>query len=212
MKIAEQESGDLPACLSADLAGSFERLMEVYQHRLYSFAFRLSGNSQEAEEIVQDAFVRAYRALQGYPAERIQALALRPWLYQISLNVFRNRVRGKRLAIVSIEGQSEDGDDRGPAGPERERPDAAAARAELHDELAAQVAALPDRYRAAVVLRFIEGLSYAEMAEALSQPVGTVKAHVHRGIEQLRQRMLAMRDRELPIRVDARGKVIHEQL
>ncbi len=108
MTTAERGPGELPMCLSADLEGSFERLMQAYQDRLYSFALRLSGNPQDAEEIVQDAFVRAYRALQGYPAGRIQALALRPWLYQISLNVFRNRVRGKHLTVVAIEDEGED--------------------------------------------------------------------------------------------------------
>ena len=54
------------------------------------------------------------------------------------------------------------------------------------------MAALPERYRAAVILRYIEGLSYAELAESLSQPIGTVKANVHRGIEQLRQQMLVL--------------------
>jgi RNA polymerase sigma-70 factor (ECF subfamily) len=210
MTTAEQGPGDLPMCLSADLEGSFEQLMQAYQDRLYSFALRLSGNPQDAEEIVQDAFVRAYRALQGYPAGRIQALALRPWLYQISLNVFRNRVRGKRLRVVPIEDEGDDGADRGPAAPERDRPEAAAAQAELRDELAAQVAALPARYRAAVVLRFIEGLSYAEVAQALAQPAGTVKANVHRGILELRRRMLARRGDDLRISANAsEGEVVY---
>ena len=185
-------SNSQPATFRADLAGCFEQLMETYQHRLYSFALRLSGNAQDAEEIVQDAFVRAYRALQRYPVERIQALALRPWLYRITLNVYRNRVRGKRLAVLSLEGRSEEGPDREPADPEHERPEQVAANAELRGELAALVAALPERYRAAVILRYIEGLSYAELAESLSQPVGTVKANVHRGIKQLRQQMLVL--------------------
>jgi len=185
-------SNQQPATFRADLAGCFEQLMETYQHRLYSFALRLSGNAQDAEEIVQDAFVRAYRALERYPVERIQALALRPWLYQITLNVYRNRVRGKRVAVLSLEGRSEDGSDREPADPEHERPEQVAAHAALQAELAALVAALPERYRAAVILRYIEGLSYAELAESLSQPVGTVKAHVHRGLQQLREKMLVL--------------------
>jgi len=185
-------SNSQPATFCADLAGCFEQLMETYQHRLYSFALRLSGSAQDAEEIVQDAFVRAYRALERYPVERIQALALRPWLYRITLNVYRNRVRGKRLAVLSLEGRSEEGPDREPADPEHERPEQVAAHAALRGELSALVAALPERYRAAVILRYIEGLSYAELSRALSQPVGTVKANVHRGIKQLRQQMLVL--------------------
>jgi len=191
MKIAERTQPDLVGCLSADLAGSFEHLMQTYQDRLYSFALRLSGDAQDAEEIVQDAFVRAYRALQGYSAERIAALALRPWLYRITLNVFRNRLRNKRIAVVSLESLPEERLDHELANHEQERPEGTVVRAELRDELIAGLMALPERYRVAVVLRHVEGLSYVEMAETLSQPVGTIKANVHRGIQQLRQQMHA---------------------
>jgi RNA polymerase sigma-70 factor (ECF subfamily) len=182
---------DLATRLSVDLADNLEALMETHQDRLYCFALRLSGNPQDAQEIVQDAFVRAYRALQGYSAERIAALALRPWLYRITLNVFRNRLRNKRIAVVSMESLPEERLDHELANHEQERPEGAVVRAELRGELIAGLMALPERYRVAVVLRHVEGLSYVEMAETLSQPVGTVKANVHRGIQQLRQQMHA---------------------
>jgi RNA polymerase sigma-70 factor, ECF subfamily len=76
---------DMSAALAADLDGSFEQVVVAYQHRLYAFALRLTGNPQDAEEITQDAFVRAYRALATYPASRLRSLALRPWLHQITL-------------------------------------------------------------------------------------------------------------------------------
>ena len=68
----------LEAALARDLEGCFERMVREYQDRLYSFAHRLAGNPQDAEEIAQDAFVRAYRALKTYPAERIRARRSRP--------------------------------------------------------------------------------------------------------------------------------------
>jgi len=194
VKTIEHEKQQLIDSLSADLAGSFERLMEVYQDRLYALALRLSGNTQDAEEIAQDAFVCAYRALHDYPAERIAALALRPWLYRITLNVYRNKVRGKRVGAVSL-GELSGGDERPghgclePSSPERDRPEETVVRTELREELAALLAALPVSYRAAIILRYIEGLSYAELAETLGQPIGTVKANVHRAIRQLRERM-----------------------
>lgn len=194
MKTIEHADQELIDSLRADLAGSFERLMEVYQHRLYALALRLSGNAQDAEEIAQDAFVNAYRALGDYAPERIAALALRPWLYRITLNVYRNRVRGKRVTVVSLEeqGESSEQSGRGSAdvlASEQGHPEESAVRIELHNELAALLAALPERYRVTVVLRYVEGLSYAELAETLEQPVGTVKANVHRGIRQLREKM-----------------------
>ena len=103
------QAGDLPARLSADLDGTYRQVMEQYQDRLYAFALRFAGNAEDAEEIVQDAFVRAYRALAGYPAARIAALALRPWLYQITLNAGRNRLRKRRLNVVSLDGAGGDG-------------------------------------------------------------------------------------------------------
>jgi RNA polymerase sigma-70 factor, ECF subfamily len=171
--------------LAHDLDGCFEQLMVSYQHRMYTFALRLTGSPQDAEEIAQDAFVRAYRGLSGYGSEQIATLALRPWLYRIALNVFRNRVRGKRPTIVSL-----DGDDmRRQVEPEdraEQRPEAIIERAERGRELGRIVATLPERYRVAVVLRHVEGFGYNELSTLLRQPVGTVKANVHRGVKLLR--------------------------
>jgi len=180
----------LAAALAADLLGSFEELVLTYQHRLYSFALRLTCSPQDAEEIAQDAFVRAFRALEGYDAPRIEALALRPWLYQITMNVTRNRLRGKRLPLVSLDGDAEnDGFD--PPDDEQAQPEAVWERTERHDELGMLLSTLPDRFRAAVILRHVEGLGYGELAQVLDQPVGTVKANVHRGVGLLRAALAA---------------------
>jgi len=176
---------DMSAVLAADLDGSFEQVVMAYQHRLYAFALRMAGSPQDAEEITQDAFVRAYRALTSYPASRIQTLALRPWLHQITVNVFRNRVRHRQLPLVPLDQGNEEGDMELEDDKEA-RPDTALERAELKASLDALVAALPERYRLAVVLRHIQGLGYAEMAVVLKQPIGTVKANVHRGVRMLR--------------------------
>ena len=178
---------ELQTQLAEDVDAHFERLMLAYQGPLYAFAWRLSGNPQDAEEVVQDAFVRAYRALKGYPGERIRELALRPWLYQIALNVFRNRVRGRRLETVPMDPAPGDDDYQELSDYGQDSPETAAVESEVRGELAALLAALPERYRAAVILRFVQGLSYAEMAEVLGQPVGTIKANVHRGIRWLRE-------------------------
>ncbi len=176
----------LAAELAADLDGSFERLVLAYQDRLYSFALRLSGNRQDAEEIAQDAFVRAYRALCSYGPERIRALALRPWLYQIALNVYRNRVRGPRLTTVTLDGDAGRTAARLDNG-EAARPEAIVERGERERQLSAHLQALPARYRVAVVLRHVVGLNYHELMAVLDQPVGTIKANVHRGLRLLRE-------------------------
>jgi RNA polymerase sigma-70 factor (ECF subfamily) len=178
---------DLRAALASDLDGTFERLVLAYQGRLYAFALRLTGRREDAEEIAQDTFVRAYRALAAYPAERIACLALRAWLFQITVNVARNRRRKPGINTVSLDGDGSEAVFAEPEDDERTRPEALAERGETARTLAAELAALPDRYRAAVVLRHVEGLGYAELAGVLGQPVGTVKANVHRGVLLLRQ-------------------------
>ena len=186
MKVSDKENEHrLCEEMAADLDGSFERLVVAYQDRLYAFALRLTGSPPDAEEVAQDAFVRAHWALRGYPSGRVQALALKAWLYQITLNVTRNRPRKKRPATVSLD---QDGDDALLDLPDDESsgPEALFERAEERNALARLVAALPERYRVAVVMRHVMGLSYAEVAEILKQPAGTAKARVHRGIQLLR--------------------------
>ena len=155
----------------------FERLVRDHQDRVYALGLALTGNRHDAEEVAQDTFLRAYKALAGYPPERIRELKQRPWLHRIAVNVVRNRVRGVRPRLVELNGSEPD---RG-IGPEED----VLRRAEI-DELASRVACLPPRYREAVVLRHVQELTYAEVADALGQPVGTVKANVHRGLKMLR--------------------------
>jgi RNA polymerase sigma-70 factor (ECF subfamily) len=155
----------------------FERMVIDHQNRIYALGFALTGNRHDAEEVAQDTFLRAYRALCTYPPDRMRELKQKAWLHQIAVNVVRNRVRGVHPKLVELNGSEPA---RG-SGPEED----AMRKLEI-DELAARVAGLPPRYREAVVLRHVQELSYAEVADALGQPVGTVKANVHRGLKLLR--------------------------
>jgi RNA polymerase sigma-70 factor (ECF subfamily) len=176
-------SQDLALALAADLDATFPDLVRAFQDRLYSFALRLLHSRQDAEESVQDAFVRAYRALAGYPPEQRRQLRLRPWLYRITLNVVRNRVRRPTRAAVDLDGPGGDGLAASPL----ERPERVAEDGERRERLVRALAGLPRRYASAVVLRHVQGLSYAEVAEVLDQPVGTTKSDVHRGLRLLRE-------------------------
>lgn len=179
--VAEKES--LPSALAANLEGSFERMVLEYQDRLYGFALRLTANPEDAEEIAQDAFVRAYRALKSYGPERIRSLALRAWLYRITLNVARNRLRRKKHAHVSLHEASTVHDT--PDDPS-ERPDSRFEKAQKRADLATLVAALPGRYRTPLILRYVEGLKLEDVAAVLRQPLGTTKSNLHRAINLLR--------------------------
>ena len=179
------DDSSLARALADDLDGHFEQLVRTYQDRLYGFALRLTDSRQDAEESTQDAFVRAYRALERYPAERRRELRLRPWLYQIALNVVRNRVRRRVPTLVALDGAIGNG----LAAHADEQPEAIALCAERWARLATVLGDLPPRYKTAVVLRHVQGLSYAEAADVLGQPLGTTKSDVHRGLRLLRDKL-----------------------
>ena len=192
-------SDDLAHALADDLDAGFPDLVRAFQDRLYGFALRLLHSPADAEESVQDAFVRAYRALERYPTEQRRTLHLRPWLYRITLNVVRNRVRRPALPSVGLDGPVGDG----LAASAAERPERLAEDAERRARLARAIAELPERYAAAVVLRHVQGLGYAEAASILDQPVGTTKSDVHRGLRLLRE---ALERDHLP---ESEGDYVH---
>ncbi len=168
-------------------AEHFEMIVEEYQRRLYGFALRMTGNREDAEEIVQDAFVRAFRALAKMSLEQRTELRLQPWLYTITLNVTRNRLRSKRPANVALDALADpdallNGTQEGP-----EQPEAIVDRAADMVLVEQALLQLPMHLRAAATLRFIEGRSHPEIAEILNQPIGTVKSHVHRAVRILRR-------------------------
>jgi RNA polymerase sigma-70 factor (ECF subfamily) len=161
--------------LAADLDTAFEDLVAAHVDRLFTIALRILSNRADAEEAAQDALVRAYRALDGYDAGRIRDLRLRPWLTTILVNVCRNRTRTQRVRTTELAFE-----------PGVEPAVDPVARRDAREAWAALLGTLPPAQRVAIVLRHVDGLSYAEMAEALGRPEGTLKAQVHRGLAALR--------------------------
>jgi RNA polymerase sigma factor (sigma-70 family) len=174
----------LPERLATDLDGSFEELVRAHVDRCHAIALRVLGNRHDAEEVAQDALVRAYRALQGYPPDRIRELRLRPWLATIVVNLCRNRARRSSLPTTRLEPLVASGWQ--PAAPAGDDPTEPLEREADRERLAALLASLPDRYRIPIILRHVDDLSYAELAEALGRPEGTLKAQVSRGLALLR--------------------------
>jgi len=155
----------------------FERMVHDHQDRLYALGYALTGNRHDAEEVAQDTLLRAYRAMLTYSPERVRDLKQRAWLHRIAINVARNRHRGLRPKVVELNGSEPDV----APGPEAQALDRA-----LMNGVMSSLEALPPRYREAVVLRYVQDLSYGEVAEALAIPVGTAKSDVHRGLKMLR--------------------------
>ncbi|HXM56269.1 MAG TPA: sigma-70 family RNA polymerase sigma factor [Candidatus Dormibacteraeota bacterium] len=176
-----ERDAELTTALARDLGSGFETTVRTFQHRLYAFALGMTGEPADAEEVAQDTFVRAHAALKRYPPERIRSLKLNAWLHEIALNVVRNRVRRRSLRLVPIEPEQPVAD--AAPGPEATALSNAALR-----ELANLVSGLPEQQRSAVVLRCVQGMTYAEVAAQLGQPEGTVKSNVHRGLQALRRR------------------------
>ncbi len=178
--------------LATDLDGTFETLVRGHVDRCYAIALRILGDPHDAEEVAQDAFVRAYHALASYEPERIRELRLRGWLATIVANLARNRLRRHHppttplapLVEVGLEPVADDATD----------PETLAGRRVDRDELAEAILALPERYRLPIVLRHVDDLSYEDIAAALDRPVGTVKAQVHRGLAILRHTLTQQHD------------------
>jgi len=173
--------------LAADLDKAFPSFVCEMQAAVFNGARRWLPTRQDAEDVSQETFVRAYQALQSYSPDRIAALSLRSWLFTITLNLCRNhaRTRGRRPAqVVFGETDRAGGDD----------PQSAALEAVSVDEWRERLAALTPRQRDGTVLRHVVGLSYAEIAEVVGRPEGTVKSDVHRGLSRLRSMMERTQD------------------
>ena len=139
----------------------------------------------EAEDVAQDAFIRAYRALCAWGPDRIRALRLDAWLATIAVNVSRTRY-GRRRATAGRESLTFLDELDHPRATPTDAPDTRLARTEASSAWAVRLLALPARYREPIVLRHVDGLAYDEIALALERPEGTVKAQVHRGLALLR--------------------------
>ena len=166
---------DLTAALARDLDSAFPTLVESAGPGLYWGLRRLCGDHQEAEDLTQETFIRAYRSLGGFDRDRFEELRLSPWLWTIALNLGRNhlRSRSRRPTFVDLHEQA--------ASEDPEPPDTTA----WDDRLSA----LPITQRRAVVLRHVVGLGIGEISEATGRPEGTVKADIHRGLDRLRRVM-----------------------
>jgi RNA polymerase sigma-70 factor (ECF subfamily) len=151
-------------------------LVDRHYRELYRYAFSVLREERAAEDAVQDAFERAFAALGRYSEERLRAMRLRPWMYRITLNVARNRLRQRRE--VSVEDPSVVG---GAASDDE--------RESVMDALGA-LGELPERQRVAVTLRYLQDLPYAEISGVTGWPEGTAKTLVRRGLMRLRSLMV----------------------
>ncbi len=173
---SHKRGDDIRRVLIEDFDNGFTEMVREYQPAIYSGARRLTAGVHDAEDVAQDTFVRAYKALSSYEPERIAALKVRPWLWTIALNLCRNRARSKVAEFELRESDTASTDD----------PDA-------FDDAAwaLRLGSLNEPQRTAVVLRYVLDLSIAEISEATQRPIGTVKADISRALDRLRLTMKA---------------------
>lgn len=170
--------------LTRDKDALFERLMRDTHRQAYSFACRLTGNGNDAEDLVQETYVRACRFFHRYDP----ALPFTGWLYRIMSNAHIDMVRRKgRLKTTSIDHNGPEGDAAWELPDEGARPDRDMMQGAVDDHLQAGLAAMNPDFRAAVVLADIEGLAYEEVAQKMGTSIGTVRSRIHRGRKQLRE-------------------------
>ena len=182
--IVPEPDAVLAGALAHDLDRAFEHVVIAYRVRIVSFVNRMLHDPARAEDVAQDAFVRAYRALQTYAPERRAALRLRSWLYAIAHNLVRNAVRDAPPPSDPLE--YDDGEPRGAVADAGPSPEELVLRTEAWSSVDAAIARLSPALRPAFVMRYVDELSYDEIAASLEQPVGTVKASAHRGLMAVR--------------------------
>ena len=191
MAKASPSDAELVKKAQAGQREAFGLLVERHQDYVYNSVCYLTGGGQDAEDIAQEVFVSAYRAL-----GRFQGRALfTTWLYGIMLNSVRSYWRRRRkVKVLSVQsggagGAGEDDDPAVQVPARQDGPAEMSLRAERVQVVRAAIAALEEDLREIVVLRDIQGLSYEELAEALALPNGTVKSRLYRARRELMERL-----------------------
>ena len=176
---------------------AFDGLIEMYSAKLYKVAYALLGSRQDAEEVVQDTFLRAYRALQAFRGES----SLETWLHRITVNLARNKYqwnhrRGSGLNVSLTAGDDPDGE----PGAESEQdvpdrrmePDLVLEHDEIGTNIMKALNNLPDNLRETMLLRHVNDMPYEQIAQRLDCKVGTVKSRLSRGREMLRDYLVSV--------------------
>ena len=177
--IARAQGGDLSA---------FDTLVLRHQQTVYAVALRMLNNTDDAQEVAQDAFVRAYRAIGTFRREA----KLSTWLVSITMNLCRNRrrwwARRRRVIVASLDApfETEEGAVGQDVADPAPSPAETAQRGELQQQVANSLQLLEEPFRTVIVLRDIQGYSYEEIAQMLHCRVGTVKSRISRARLQLK--------------------------
>jgi RNA polymerase sigma-70 factor, ECF subfamily len=166
---------------------AFGEIVEIYKDKVFQLCFRMVGNRHEAEDLAQEAFVRAFVNISSFN----QALKFSTWLYRIATNLCIDRLRKKKpdyyldAEVAGTEGLTMYSQI--PA--KTVLPEEEVVSLEIQQQIQLEISKLPEKYRSVIVLKYIEELSLNEISEILELPLGTVKTRIHRGREALRKQL-----------------------
>ena len=168
---------------------AYGQLVRKYQGSVFNLCRKMVRNPEEARDLAQEAFVKTFASLERYNP----VYAFSSWLFKITSNLCIDHIRKQRMKLYSIDDPVEG--DEGPITRELadpgQRPDQLSEDSELRDAIRAAIDQLPEHYRVILILRHQEQLSYEEIAQSLSIPLGTVKARIHRAREGLKVQLAA---------------------
>ena len=172
--------------------GAFDLLVLRYQHKVVKLVARLLRDPTEAEDVAQEAFVKAYRALASFRGDS----AFYTWLYRIAVNTARNAMASRQRRPLDYEADLSESEQSAVASrmSHSDTPEATALSDEIHATVNRAVAELPEDLRTAIILREIEGLSYEEIAAAMDCPVGTVRSRIFRAREAIDRNLKPLLD------------------
>jgi len=187
------DAGDLSLVrrVQAGDRGAYDLLVLKYQHKVVKLVMRYTRDPADAEDIAQEAFIKAYRALPQFRGDS----AFYTWLYRIAINTAKNALvaRGRNPVSMNIDAHDdEDGSDLLNRLRDPDTPEGLALTDEIRDTVNAAIDALPEDLRTAIVLRELEGLSYEEIAAAMECPIGTVRSRIFRAREAIDKRLGAV--------------------
>jgi RNA polymerase sigma-70 factor (ECF subfamily) len=179
------EQSDLELVRRAQKAerGAFDLLVLRYQHKVVKLVARLLRDPAEAEDVAQEAFVKAYRALGSFRGDS----AFYTWLYRIAVNTARNSIASRQRRPLDYEADLSESEQTAVASRMRhtDTPEANLLSEEIRTTVNRAVEQLPEDLRTAIILREVEGLSYEEIAAAMDCPVGTVRSRIFRAREAI---------------------------
>jgi len=163
--------------------GAFDLLVLRYQHKVVKLVARLLRDRTEAEDVAQEAFVKAYRALGSFRGDS----AFYTWLYRIAVNTARNTLASRQRRPVEYEAGLSESEQSAVESRMRhhDTPEADLLSDEIHQTVNKVIGELPEDLRTAIILREVEGMSYEEIAEAMECPVGTVRSRIFRAREAI---------------------------